>query len=59
MLGARPDTITLKEAEAKSPAPSVAVCVTTVVPIGKVAPSAKPAVNAVITVQLSVATGVV
>ena len=53
-------TVTLKVQVAVRPPASVAVNVLTVVPTGKVAPLARPAVCTVVTPgQLSIATGVV
>ena len=60
IIGAKPLTVTVNEHCAVKPAPSVTVCVTVVVPIGKVDPLAKPVVLTVVAPeQLSVPTGVV
>jgi hypothetical protein len=60
ITGATPTTVTVKEHCAVKPAPSVTVCVTVVVPIGKVDPLAKPPVLTVVAPeQLSVPTGAV
>ena len=60
ITGAKPETVTVKEHVAVKPAPSVTVCVTKVVPIGKVDPLERPAVKTVIAPeQLSVPTGAV
>ena len=57
ITGAMPTTVTLNEQLAVLPEASVTVWVTTVVPIGKTEPLAKPAVKAVLAEQLSVPTG--
>jgi hypothetical protein len=60
IIGATPDTVTVNEQIPILPEASVTVCVTGVIPIGKVDPLAKPAVLTVVEpLQLSTPMGVV